>query len=87
MNGLTGVEALSGGGLVTKLCLTLATPWTVAYQTPLSMGLSRKEYWKGLSFPSPEGLPNPGVKPRCPILQAGSLPTELQGKLMLVCNL
>ena len=38
------------GGLVTKLCLTLATPWTVACQPPLSMGFSRQEYWSGLPF-------------------------------------
>ena len=38
-------------GLVTKPCPTLATTWTVAYQAPLSMGLSRQEYWSGLPFP------------------------------------
>ena len=39
-----------GGGLVTKSCLTLTTPWTVACQSPLSMGLSRQEYRSGLPF-------------------------------------
>ena len=39
--------------LVAKSCLTLATPWTIACQAPLSMGFSRKEYWRGLPFPSP----------------------------------
>ena len=39
--------------LVTKLCLTLATPWTVACQASLSMGFSRQKYWSGLPFPSP----------------------------------
>ena len=74
------------GGLVGKLCPTLATPWTVAHQAPLSMGFSRQEYWSGLPFPSPGDLPNPGIKPRSPALQADSLPTELQGKphIMLV---
>ena len=43
-----------GGGLVAKLCPTLATPWTIACQAPLSMGFSRQEYWSGLPFPSPE---------------------------------
>ena len=43
-----------GGGLVTKSCLTLATPWTAACQAPLSMGFSRQEYWSGLPFPSPK---------------------------------
>ena len=42
-----------GGGLVTKSCLTLVTPWTVASQAPLPMGFSRQEYWSGLPFPSP----------------------------------
>ena len=46
--------------LVTQLCLTLATPWTVAYQTPLSMGLSRQEYWSGLPLPSPGVFPTQG---------------------------
>ena len=41
------------GGLVTKSCPTLATPWTVACQAPLSTGFSRQEYWSGLPFPSP----------------------------------
>ena len=43
----------SGGGLVTKLCPTLATPWTVTFQAPLSMGFPRQEYWSRLPFPSP----------------------------------
>ena len=41
--------------LVAKLCLTLATPWTVAHQAPLSMGFPRQEYWSGLPFPPPGG--------------------------------
>ena len=52
------------------------TPWAVARQGPLSMGLSRKEYWSGLSCPSPGDLPNPGIEPSSPSLQADSLPTE-----------
>ena len=39
------------------------TPWTVAQQAPLSMGLSRQEYWSGLPFPPAGNLPNPGIKP------------------------
>ena len=54
-----------------------ATPWTVAYKAPLSMGLSRQEYWSGLPFPSPGDLPDPGIEPGSPALQADSLPTEL----------
>ena len=52
-----------------------ATPWTVALQDPLSMGFSRQEYWSGLPCPSPEDLPDPGVKPRYPALQTDSLPS------------
>ena len=55
------------------------TPWTIARQAPLSMGVSRQEYWSGLPFPSPGDLPDPGIKPRSPTLQADSLPSELQG--------
>ena len=40
-----------------------ATPWTVAYQAPPSMGFSRQEYWSGLPFPSPGNIPDPGVEP------------------------
>ena len=45
-----------------------ATPWAVAYHAPLSMGFSRQEYWCGLLFPSPEDLPDPGIKPGSPAL-------------------
>ena len=57
-----------------------ATPWTVAYQAPLSMGFSRQEYWSGLPFPSPGDLSHPGIKPRSPALRADSLPAEPLGK-------
>ena len=53
-----------GGRLVPKLCPTLATPWTVAHQAPLSMGFPRQEYWSELPFPSPGDLPNIGVEPK-----------------------
>ena len=49
------------------------TPQTVAHQAPLSMGFSRQEYWSGLPFPSPGDLPDPGVEPVSPALQAYSL--------------
>ena len=45
-----------------------ATPWTVAYHAPLTMGFSRQEYWNGLPFPSPGDLPNPGIEPGSPAL-------------------
>ena len=57
-----------------------ATPWTVAYQAPQSMEFSRREYWNGLPFPSPVGLPNPGIEPGSPALQADALPFEPPGK-------
>ena len=63
------------------------TLWTVAYQPPLSMGLSRQECWSGLPFPSPGGLPVPGVEPRSPALQADSLPTEPPGSYFTERNL
>ena len=74
------------GGLVSKLCPTLETPWTIARQAPLSMVFSRQEYWSGLPFPSPGNLPDPGIKPGSPALQADSLLTELQGKLLLLLS-
>ena len=86
----------------------IVTPWTAAYQAPLSMGFSRQEYWSELPFPSPflfatqwtiqsmefsrpeywsgypfpssGDLPDRGIKPRSPALQADSLPAEPQGK-------
>ena len=53
-----------------------ATPWTVAHQAPLSLEFYRQEYWSGLPFPSTEDLPDPGIKPMSPALQADSLPSE-----------
>ena len=55
-----------------------AIPWTVvvACQAPLSMRFSRQEHWSGLPFPSPGDVPDPGIEPRYPALQADSLPSE-----------
>ena len=75
------LSCTDGGGLVAKSCPTLATPWAIAFQVPLSMGFPRQEYWSGLPFTSPGDLPNPGNEPGSPALQADSLPTELQEKL------
>ena len=55
------------------------TPWTVAYEAPPSMGFSMQECWSGLPFPSPGGLPDPGIEPRSVGLQAESLTSEPQG--------
>ena len=57
-----------------------ATLWTVAYQAPPSMGFSRQEYWSGLPFPSPGDLPDPGIEPRSPTLEADALTSEPPGK-------
>ena len=61
-----------------------ATPWTVAHQALLSMGLSRQEYWSGLPFPSPGELPDPGIKPVSPELHTDSLPSEPSGKPFII---
>ena len=61
-------------------CVRLfVTPWTVAHQAPLSMGFSREEYRSGLPFSSPGDLPDPGIEPRPPELQADALPFEPPG--------
>ena len=49
----SGIHTYGGGGLVTKSCLTLVTPWTVACQVPLSMGFPKQQYWSGVPFPYP----------------------------------
>ena len=59
------------------------TTWTVAYQAPPSMEFSRQEYWSGLPFPSPGDLPDPGIEPGSPALQADALPSEPPGKSSL----
>ena len=62
-------------------CLTLCDPMDcITHQAPLSMGSSRQEYWSGLPFPSPGDLPDPGIEPRSPVLQADSLPFEPPGE-------
>ena len=59
----------------------LATPWTEAYQAPLSMGLSRQEYQRGVPFPSPGDLPDPGIDPGSPVLQTDALRLTHQGSV------
>ena len=60
------------------------TPCTVACQAPLSLGFSRPGYWSRLPFPSPGGLPDPGIEPMSPALQAESLPSEAPSQVALV---
>ena len=57
-----------------------ATPWTVAYQASPSMGFSRQEYRSRLSFPSPGDLPDPGIEPGSPALEADALTSEPPAK-------
>ena len=56
------------------------TLWTVAHQAPLLMGFPRQEYWSGLLFPSSGDLPDPGIEPGSPELQADSSLPEPPGK-------
>ena len=76
----------TSGDLVTQWCPTLATPWTVALQAPLSMGFPKQEYWSGLPFPSPGDLPDPGIESGPPELQVDSLPNEPLGSPVLSCD-
>ena len=76
-----------GGGLVSKFCLTLASPWTVAHQALPSMGFPRQEYCSGLPFPSPGDLPSRGIKPGSPVspaLASRFFTTEPPGKPILL---
>ena len=80
LNLRNSIELEKECGLAAKLCPALTTPWTIACLASLSLRFSRQKYWSGLPFPSPGNLPDPGIKPRSPALQADSLPTELQEK-------
>ena len=62
------------------------TPLTVAHQASLSLKFSRQEYWSRLPFPSPEDLPDAGIKPGSPILQADSLLSYIHPILSSTCN-
>ena len=68
----------------TLSCLTLCNPMDCTHQASLPMEFSRQEYWSGLPFPFPGDLPNPGIEPRSPAMQADSLPSELPAKPMQV---
>ena len=91
---LTGGGKFTGGsagcgGLVAKSCLTLATPWTVAHQAPLSIKFSRHEYWSRLPIPSPGDLPDPGIKPESlvsPVLASGFFTSWIIGEAQKIYN-
>ena len=69
-------ESVSSSVLSNSLRLS----WTIAHQAPLSMEFSRQEFWSELSFPPPGDLPDPGIEPGSPVLQADSLLSEPPGK-------
>ena len=69
--------------LITQSCLTVISG-SVACQAHLSMEFSSREYWSGLSFPSPGDLPNPGIKPRSLASWADSLPSEPPEKPFII---
>ena len=72
------------GDLMAKLCLTLATPWTVTHPSPLPMGFPRQEYCTWLPFPPPGNIPNPRIKHESLGLQVNPLPTEPPGNIYIL---
>ena len=67
---------------------SFAPPWTVAQNAPLSIRFPEQKYWRGLPFPSPGDLPDPGIKPRSPALQVDSLLLSYPGSNSLIsCSL
>ena len=79
-----GAEVLEKVKVKSISRVRLCDPVTVAHQPPLPMGFSRQEYWSGLPFPSPGDLPDPGIEPRSPTLQADALTSELPGKPLVI---
>ena len=59
---------------------SFVTPWTIAYQPPLSKGFPRQEYWSGLPFPFLGDLPDSGIEPASPALAGRFFTTEPPGK-------
>ena len=74
---------VSDGDLVAKLCPTFCDPMDCSPPGSSVHGISQARYWSGLPFPSSGDLPNPGIEPGSPPLQADSLLTEPPGKPML----
>ena len=83
VHGIFQARVLEWGAIVFS-ALALWILWTVGYQAPLSMGFFRQEYWSGLPLYSPGDLPDPGIKPTSPVLQADCLPTEPLAKTISV---
>ena len=65
---------------------SFAIPWTLACQTPPSIGFPRQEHWSGLPFPSPGHFPDPRIKPESLALAGGFFTTEPLGKPFLLCK-
>ena len=79
--GEKGINKEKSESVITQLCLTVCDLMDcIAHQAPLSLEFARQEYWRGLPFPPPGDLPDPGIKPWSPLLQADSLLTEPPGK-------
>ena len=72
---------------VSQSCRTLCDPTGLACQASLSMGFPRQEYWNELPFPTPGDLPDPGIEPMSPVLQADSSPLNHQGSPRLYLEL
>ena len=70
---------------VPQSCPSFCNPMDCSSPASSVHGIFHQEYWSGLPFPSPGGLPNPGMEPESPGLQADSLPSEAPGKHMCVC--
>ena len=79
-NSCVAIETLIYHCVLVSCGRLFATPWTAAHQASLSMRFSWQGYQSLLPFPSPGDLPDPGIEPGSPALQADSLPIELQGK-------
>ena len=68
------------GSVIHSFVFDSVTPWTVAWESSLSLEFSRQEYWSGLPFPSPRDLPEPGIEPWSPEMRVHSLLCEPPGK-------
>ena len=81
---MSGWGQQASGGMCKSLqsCPPLCKPMTIAHNASRSTGFSRHEYWSGLPFPSPGDLPDPGIEPRSPSLEADALTSEPPGKMI-----
>ena len=76
----TSLDITESESEVAQSCPTVCDPVGCRHQAPVSMGFPRQEYWSGLPFPSPGDLPDPGIEPGSPTLQADALTSESPGK-------